>query len=120
MSRIRGSLIFRNPVIASGAKQSPANFAILPEIASSLPLLAMPGADAAAKRRVRTILAAIRRLRTNLSRYPRDDKHPGACPMVIERHVVVYEVTPDTGRDPTAGDVIVLRVFGPGQDRSAG
>ena len=29
----------------------------------------------------------------------------------------VYEVIPDTGRDETAGDVRVLRVFGPGQDR---
>jgi hypothetical protein len=28
-----------------------------------------------------------------------------------------YEVLPDTGRNDTAGDVIVLRVFGPGQDR---
>jgi hypothetical protein len=27
------------------------------------------------------------------------------------------KVRPDTGRDETAGDVIVLRVFGPGQDR---
>jgi len=37
--------------------------------------------------------------------------------MVTERHVVVYEVIPDTGRDTTAGDVTVLRVFGPGQSR---
>ncbi|HUB15921.1 MAG TPA: hypothetical protein VMB34_28505 [Acetobacteraceae bacterium] len=27
------------------------------------------------------------------------------------------EVHPDTGRDETAGDVTVLRVYGPGQDR---
>jgi hypothetical protein len=27
------------------------------------------------------------------------------------------KVRPDTGRNETAGDVIVLRVFGPGQDR---
>jgi hypothetical protein len=26
-------------------------------------------------------------------------------------------VIPDTGRDETAGDVLVLRVFGPGQSR---
>jgi hypothetical protein len=30
----------------------------------------------------------------------------------------LYEVHPDTGRDETAGDVLVLRVYGPGQDRS--
>lgn len=29
----------------------------------------------------------------------------------------LYEVIPDTGREETAGDVLVLRVFGPGQDR---
>ena len=37
--------------------------------------------------------------------------------MVIEGHVVIYEIHPDTGRDTTAGDVLVLRVFGPGQSR---
>jgi hypothetical protein len=30
----------------------------------------------------------------------------------------LYEVIPDTGRDETAGDVIVLRVYGPGQSRN--
>jgi hypothetical protein len=29
----------------------------------------------------------------------------------------LYRVAPDTGRDETAGDVLVLRVFGPGQSR---
>ena len=29
----------------------------------------------------------------------------------------LYEVTPDTGHNETAGNVLVLRVFGPGQDR---
>jgi hypothetical protein len=29
----------------------------------------------------------------------------------------LYDVFPDTGRDETAGDVIVLRVYGPGQSR---
>jgi hypothetical protein len=29
----------------------------------------------------------------------------------------LYEVIPDTGRDETAGDVRVLRVYGPGQSR---
>jgi hypothetical protein len=31
---------------------------------------------------------------------------------------VVYEMDPDTGRNATAGDVLVLRVFGPGQSRN--
>jgi hypothetical protein len=30
---------------------------------------------------------------------------------------VFYEVSPDTGADATAADVLVLRVYGPGQDR---
>jgi hypothetical protein len=30
---------------------------------------------------------------------------------------VFYKVETDTGRDETAGDVRVLRVYGPGQDR---
>ena len=39
--------------------------------------------------------------------------------MVIERYVVIYEVYPDTGRNETAGNVLVLRVFGPGQARDS-
>jgi hypothetical protein len=30
----------------------------------------------------------------------------------------LYRVTQDTGRDQTAGDVTVPRVFGPGQSRA--
>jgi hypothetical protein len=30
----------------------------------------------------------------------------------------LYEVVPNTGRDDSSGDVRVLRVYGPGQDRS--
>ncbi len=39
-----------------------------------------------------------------------------------ERHVegyrIAYEVVPDTGDDATAGDVTMLRIFGPRQDRT--
>jgi plasmid stabilization system protein ParE len=41
----------------------------------------------------------------------------GTRELGIEGHRVVYQVTPDTGDNATAGDVIVLRVFGPGQQR---
>jgi plasmid stabilization system protein ParE len=75
-----------------------------------------PGAGRVAKRRAQAIAAAIRRLRQHPCRYARGD-HPGTRQMVIEGHVVIYEVHPDTGRDTTAGDVLVLRVFGPGQLR---
>lgn len=30
---------------------------------------------------------------------------------------VIYRVSADTGRNDTAGDVLVLRIFGPRQDR---
>ena len=30
---------------------------------------------------------------------------------------VLYQVVPDTGISSTSGDIIVLRVFGPGQNR---
>jgi hypothetical protein len=41
----------------------------------------------------------------------------GTREVSVEGHRIVYEVNPDTGRNTTAGDVLVLRVFGPGQDR---
>lgn len=37
--------------------------------------------------------------------------------MSREGHRVIYRVSPDTGSNSTAGDVQVLRVFGPGQSR---
>ncbi len=30
---------------------------------------------------------------------------------------MVYRVDPDTGDNETAGDVLILRIFGPGQSR---
>ena len=42
----------------------------------------------------------------------------GTWMLIIQGHVVVYELQPDTGDSKTAGDVYVLRVFGPYQDRS--
>jgi hypothetical protein len=32
-------------------------------------------------------------------------------------HRVLYEIIPETGRDETARDVRILRVYGPGQSR---
>nr|WP_294543214.1 hypothetical protein [uncultured Rhodopila sp.] len=64
------------------------------------------------------IRADIRRLRRHPCQWP-----IGEYPRVRELpcaggYRVLYEVTPDTGRSATAGDVLVLRVYGPGQDRS--
>ena len=77
-----------------------------------------PGSGLAARRRVRRILAAIEGLADHPSRHPRGDH--GRREFTVEKHRVVYRVTSDTGRDSSAGDVVVLRVFGPGQDRRRG
>ncbi len=34
--------------------------------------------------------------------------------MVSDAYRIIYEVTPDTGDDRTAGNIFVLRVLGPG------
>lgn len=73
-----------------------------------------PGTGATAARRLRRILAAINRLVEHPCRHPREGHNREFS---IERHRVVYRVIPDTGRNATAGDVLVLRVFGPGQAR---
>lgn len=75
-----------------------------------------PGAGAAAARRVRAIRSAIR----GLVEYPcrfRRGQHPDTRELITQGHVVVYEVHSDTGNDTTAGDVFIVRVFGPGQSR---
>ena len=35
--------------------------------------------------------------------------------LVSQRHRIVYRITPDTGDTLTAGDVFLVRIFGPGQ-----
>ena len=77
-----------------------------------------PGAGAASLRRLRRLRAAIQRLRQDPARYPVGE-HPGVREMPTESgHRVMYVVTPDTGHRAGAGDVFVLRVFGPGQSRT--
>lgn len=80
--------------------------------------LTQPGAGPAARRRLAAIWAAIERLREHPCLYP-----VGAYPGVRELpcdggYRALYRVIPDTGRDETAGEVQVLRVFGPGQSRA--
>jgi len=64
--------------------------------------LTQPGSGTAARRRLAAIRNAINRLRE----LPCEGGYRA-----------LYEIIPDTGRNETAGDVRVLRVFGPGQDR---
>lgn len=75
-----------------------------------------PGSGAAAVRRVKAIRAAIERLRDVPCLHVHGE-HPGTREMSCQGHRVIYEVVPDTGRNATAGNVTVLRVFGPGQSR---
>ena len=80
--------------------------------------LTQPGAGPAALRRLKAVQSSIRGLQQHPCRYPIGDD-PGVrelpCP---HGYRALYEVHPDTSRNETAGDVTVLRVFGPGQDRS--
>jgi plasmid stabilization system protein ParE len=79
--------------------------------------LTQPGSGRAARRRLEAILVAIERLVEHPCLYPLGD-HPGVRELPCAGgYRALYEVTPDTGRSETAGDVRVLRVFGPGQDR---
>jgi plasmid stabilization system protein ParE len=80
--------------------------------------LTQPGAGPAARRRLRAIRAAINRLRQQPCLHAFGE-HPGVRELPCEGgYRALYEVHPDTGRSETAGDVLVLRVFGPGQDRA--
>jgi plasmid stabilization system protein ParE len=79
--------------------------------------LMQPGSGPAARRRLRAIRAAIRRLREHPCRYPAGQL-PGVRELPCDGgYRAMYAVFPDTGRDETAGVVLVLRVFGPGQSR---
>jgi plasmid stabilization system protein ParE len=79
--------------------------------------LTQPGSGPAAHRRLASMWAAIEALRDHPCRYP-VGQHRGVrelpCP---GGYRALYRVHPDTGRDETAGEVRVLRVFGPGQFR---
>jgi plasmid stabilization system protein ParE len=79
--------------------------------------LTQPGAGPAARRRLTAIWSAIERLRQHPCLYP-VGQHSGVRELPCDGgYRTLYEVLPDTGRDETAGNVRVLRVFGPGQDR---
>ena len=75
-----------------------------------------PGAGAVAAGHIKAIRAAVRGLVDHPCRYRRG-QHAGTRELIIRGHVVVYEVHPDTGEDSTAGDVFLVRVFGPWQSR---
>ncbi len=79
--------------------------------------LNQPGSGPRARARRRAIAQAIRDLARHPIRFPVGD-HEGVRERPVEGYRVLYRVEPDTGRNDTAGNVLVLRVFGPGQDRA--
>lgn len=87
------------------------------DLISILGWLTQPGSGPAARRRLAAIRTASNRLRDYPCLYAIGD-HPGVrelpCP---GGYRALHDVSPDTGRNDTAGDVRVLRVFGPGQLR---
>jgi plasmid stabilization system protein ParE len=79
--------------------------------------LTQPGSGPAARRKLTALWAAIERLHDRPCLYP-VGQHPGVRELPCAGgYRALYEVYPDTGRNATAGDVRVLRVFGPGQSR---
>ena len=78
--------------------------------------LNQPGAGRRAKNRARRIVETVKSLREAPVAWPIGDM-PGTRECVVEGYTIVYSVDPDTGSNRTAGDVYVVRVFGPGQHR---
>ncbi len=79
--------------------------------------LTQPGSGPVARRKLAAIRADIRRLQQVPCQWPVGDM-PGVRELTgAGGWRVLYEVEPDTGRSADAGDVRVLRVYGPGQDR---
>ncbi len=79
--------------------------------------LTQPGSGPLARRTLAAIRASLRRLREQPCLWPVGD-HPGVRELPCAGgYRVIYRVHPDTGRNETAGNIQVLRVFGPGQDR---
>jgi plasmid stabilization system protein ParE len=98
----------RTITLAPSAKQ---------DLAAVRDWLLQPGAGQRARQRLADIRQAIRDLRQAPCLWPVVD-HPGVREIPISGYRVMYEVTPDTGHNTTAGDIEILRIFGPGQDRS--
>ncbi len=87
------------------------------DLAAARDWLTQPGSGPAARYKLAAIRADIRRLQQQPRLWPVGD-HPGVRELpAAGEYRVFYKIEPDTGRDDTAGDVRVLRVYGPGQDR---
>lgn len=79
--------------------------------------LLQPGSGQVARRRLRNIRSSIRALKQAPCLWAIGD-HPDIREIPVEGYRVLYMVEPDTGSNDTSGDVIVLRMFGPWQERT--
>lgn len=77
--------------------------------------LLQPGSGAGARGRWNALLRARRRLADHPYSGRRNEEHEGCRVLTVSGHRIVYQVVPDTGDAATAGEVQVLRIFGPGQ-----
>jgi plasmid stabilization system protein ParE len=78
--------------------------------------LLQPGSGEAARDKLRTIRQSIRQLERTPCRWAVGD-HDGVREIPVGGYRVMYEVDADTGDNETAGNVRVLRVFGPHMSR---
>ncbi len=74
-----------------------------------------PGSGGAAQARLDRIARAIATLGAMPCAF-RVGTRPGTRQMLRAEHRFIFRVQPDTGDNRTAGDVLVLRVLGPGQE----
>lgn len=78
--------------------------------------MSQPGAGRRAKERARSITEAVKELKSDPVRWPKGEES-GTRQRIVEEYTIIYFVDPDTNDRSTAGDVYVLRVYGPGQGR---
>ena len=87
------------------------------DLAGARQWLTQRGAGERAARRLLALGAAVQDLREHPCRWPVGES-AGVRERPVEGYRIAYEVVPDTGDDATAGNVNVLRVWAPGQDRT--
>jgi len=78
--------------------------------------LHQPGSGPQAWDRFIKIRASIQDLAKVPCRWPRFPRGRNARRLISGRYAIIYVVEPDTGDNDTAGDVMILRVYGPFQE----
>jgi plasmid stabilization system protein ParE len=84
-------------------------------LAAARKWLLQPGSGADGRRRWENLRGVRRRLREFPYLGAPDRDNFGYYRLVASEHRIIYAVDPDTGDRDTAGDVLIVAVFGPGQ-----